>query len=129
MGLRPRGVRAHFPAPILAPVSSPPSLSPTASLTAPGKMSADAEVGASDAAGGYAAAAAGGYAAAAAGDIFSDSRAAVDALYHTKETFFTADPEEKESRLQNESRPALQLLDSIPLGIHLFPGCFLSCIS
>lgn len=86
-------------------------------------MSADAGVGAAAAAGGYtaAAAASGGYAVAAS-DIFSGARAAVDALYHTKETFFTADPEEKESRLQNESRPALQLLDSIPLGIHLFPG-------
>lgn len=76
-------------------------------------MSSAAEVGV--------AAAAGEDASSAAGDVFLDARAAVEALYDTKETFFTADPEEKESRLQNESHSALQLLDSIPPGIHLFP--------
>lgn len=100
MGRRPRGVRAPFPRRRLRlRLPSPPA----------------AEVGV--------AAAAGEDASSAAGDVFSDARAAVEALYDTKVTFFTADPEEKESRLQNESYSALQLLDSIP------PGCFLSCIS
>lgn len=47
-------------------------------------------------------------------DIWARATKAADDLYHVKETFFPANPDDKVSKLQNESDLALRLLDSVP---------------
>lgn len=47
-------------------------------------------------------------------DIWAIATKAADDLYHVKETFFPANPDDKVSKLQNESDLALRLLDSVP---------------
>lgn len=49
-------------------------------------------------------------------DIWARATKATDDLYHVKETFFPANPDDKVSKLQNESDLALRLLDSVPPG-------------
>ncbi|KAJ0037537.1 hypothetical protein Pint_22203 [Pistacia integerrima] len=47
-------------------------------------------------------------------DLWERARKAADNLYEIKETFFPQNPDDKVTRLQNESDLALKLLDSIP---------------
>lgn len=47
-------------------------------------------------------------------DIWARATKAADDLYHVKETFFPANPDDKVSKLQNESDLALRLLGSVP---------------
>ncbi|KAL9453345.1 hypothetical protein AB3S75_009030 [Citrus x aurantiifolia] len=47
-------------------------------------------------------------------DKWAIATKAADDLYHVKETFFPANPDDKVSKLQNESDLALRLLDSVP---------------
>ncbi|KAJ0094158.1 hypothetical protein Patl1_15237 [Pistacia atlantica] len=47
-------------------------------------------------------------------DLWERARKAADNLYEIKETFFPQNPDDKVTRLQNESDLALKVLDSIP---------------
>lgn len=57
-------------------------------------------------------------------DKWAIATKAADDLYHVKETFFPANPDDKVSKLQNESDLALRLLDSVPPG-YLFHFLFI----
>lgn len=46
---------------------------------------------------------------------------AAEDLYHLRDTYFPLNPDDKISKLQQQSDLALKLLDSIPPGIFLFP--------
>ncbi|KAM2444251.1 hypothetical protein PS1_042801 [Malus domestica] len=49
-------------------------------------------------------------------DALAKTARAVEALYLLRDTYFSADPDDKISRLNIDSDLALNLLDSIPLG-------------
>lgn len=50
-------------------------------------------------------------------DVWDKARKAADDLYELRDTFFPQNPDDKTSKLQQESDLALNLLDSIPPGI------------
>ncbi|GAB2280009.1 hypothetical protein Dimus_014646 [Dionaea muscipula] len=50
------------------------------------------------------------------GDLLAEASKATDNLYNTRDTFFSANPEDKISILKQESDLCLKLLDSIPPG-------------
>ena len=49
-------------------------------------------------------------------DPFAKAAGAAEDLYHLQDTYFPVNPDEKISKLQEESDLALKLLDSIPPG-------------
>lgn len=53
-------------------------------------------------------------------DIFDKATAAVEKLYHIRDTFFPVNPDDKTSKLRELSDLALKILDSIPPGRFCF---------
>lgn len=53
-------------------------------------------------------------------DPMAKATIAAEELYHIRETYFPANPDEKISKLQTESDLALKLLDSVPPGYSSF---------
>ena len=49
-------------------------------------------------------------------DLMAKATIAVEDLYHIRDTYFPTNPDDKVSKLQNESDLVLNLLDSVPLG-------------
>ena len=61
-------------------------------------------------------------------DALAKTARAVEALYLLRDTYFSADPDDKISRLNIDSDLALNLLDSIPLGnFSIYPFRFNLC--
>lgn len=52
-------------------------------------------------------------------DLLAEALKATDDLYDVRDTYFSANPDEKASKLLGKANLALQLLDEIPSGIDM----------